>query len=177
MVGDKWIIRWREYLSDSYAYGSKIKFNNNKVEYLNELMPPGTVLHTWYSKTNYQSSRVEPTLPLIDGESAYSLALKANNLYENGAGLMLRVVFIDRYDQEIENEIIRGGEGCFKPPITTYSFKIELISGNCKEFIFESLTLQEISGEEFDAKRKCFEENKKYSKAGKKSRRKNKETK
>lgn len=174
MVNDKWIIRWREFLSYSYAYGSTIEFlEGNRVSYKNELMPPGTVIHTWYSKTNFQSQRIEPMLPLIDGESAYKITTNIECDEDDRKGVILRVVFIDRYDAEFESIIIRGGNGMFKPPITTYSFRIELINGGCKEFVFDSLILQEVSEEDFDADRKRKEKNKKYRKKNKGRRKKN----
>lgn len=65
MVNDTWTVYWEEFMSDSYGYGSEVEFNKDKsVRYSNRLMPPGTVVHRWYSKTNYQMHRLEPTLPL-----------------------------------------------------------------------------------------------------------------
>lgn len=178
MVNDKWIIRWKEYMSYSYGYGTSVEFTeDNKVRYKNELMPPGTILHTWYSKTNFQSQRIEPMLPLIDGESAYKLTANLEYVDTRDTGLILRVVFLDRYDSEFERIIIRGGSGMFKPPITTYSFRIELINGGCTEFIFDSLILQEVSQEDFDAELERKEKNKKYRKKDKRNRKKNKEAK
>ena len=29
MYGDTWQVRWKEFLSDSYVYGSKIEFNED----------------------------------------------------------------------------------------------------------------------------------------------------
>ena len=29
MYGDTWQVRWKEFLSDSYIYGSKIEFNED----------------------------------------------------------------------------------------------------------------------------------------------------
>ena len=46
MYGDTWQVRWKEFLSDSYVYGSKIEFNEDgSVSYKNRLMPPGTVFY------------------------------------------------------------------------------------------------------------------------------------
>ncbi|MDO5403771.1 MAG: accessory Sec system protein Asp3, partial [Eubacteriales bacterium] len=64
MVGESWKIRWNEYSSDTYLYGSKITFHTrDDVEFRNLLMPPGTIIKQWYSKTNYQMQRIEPSLP------------------------------------------------------------------------------------------------------------------
>ena len=74
MKDDTWVIRWRNFLTNAYVYGSKIEFKDDfSVVYSNRLMPPGTVIHRWYSKTNFQRQRVEPELPLIDGERAYEI--------------------------------------------------------------------------------------------------------
>lgn len=169
MVGDTWIIRWKEVLSNTYAAGSIIKINkDNTVYYINELMPPGTVIHTWYSKTNFQMNKIEPMLPLIDGEAAYSLSLNMTQADNENNGAILRVVFIDRYDNEFDSIILRDKNSMFRPPITMYSYRIELINGGLKEFTFESLILREVSEGEFDAYRKQIEKNKKYRKKHKK---------
>ena len=171
MVGDTWIIRWREVLSNSYAAGSVIKVNtDNTIYYENRLMPPGNVIHTWFSKTNYQGNRIEPMLPLIDGEAAYSLTINIDCFGEGKGKPILRVVFLDRYDVEFDSIILRDEKSIFKPPITTYSYKIELINGGVSEFVFESLILQEVSKDEFEAYREHFEKNKKYRKKRKKKR-------
>lgn len=98
MYGDTWQVRWKEFLSDSYVYGSKIEFNEDgSVSYKNRLMPPGTVIHTWYSMTNFQGNRIEPSLPLIDGERAYSIAVNIDYHNSESEALMLRIIFFDRY--------------------------------------------------------------------------------
>lgn len=95
MYGDTWQVRWKEFLSDSYVYGSKIEFNEDgSVSYKNRLMPPGTVIHTWYSMTNFQGNRIEPSLPLIDGERAYSIAVNIDYHNSESEALMLRIIFL-----------------------------------------------------------------------------------
>lgn len=169
MIGDTWTIRWREVLSNSYAAGSVIKINkDNSIYYANRLMPPGTVIHTWYSKTNYQAMRIEPMLPLIDGEAAYSLSINAEYLGDSKGKAILRVVFFNRYDEEFDSIILRDEKSMFVPPITTYSYRIELINGGISEFIFKSLIIQEVSKDEFKAYREHFEKTKKYRKKRKK---------
>lgn len=169
MVGDTWIVRWREVLSNTYAAGSIIKTNkDNTVYYKNELMPPGTVIHTWYSKTHFQFQKIEPMLPLIDGEAAYSITMNMASTDGQEAKTILRVVFIDRYDNEFDSIILRDKFSMFKPPITTYSYRIELINSGLADFVFESLILREVSEGDFDAYCKQFEKNKKYRKKHKK---------
>ena len=108
MVNDTWTVYWEEFMSDSYGYGSEVEFNKDRsVRYSNRLMPPGTVVHSWYSKTNYQIHRVEPTLPLIDGESTYFIRLNIDYNSQDSEALMLRIIFYDRYDNETKSTIVR----------------------------------------------------------------------
>ena len=76
MTGAKWTIYWNEYSADTYLYGSEIIYHKkDDVEYRNLLMPPGTIIKQWYSKTNFQMQKIEPALPIIDGESEYQITI------------------------------------------------------------------------------------------------------
>lgn len=178
MVNDIWVIYWNEFMSDSYGYGSEIEFNNDKsVRYSNRLMPPGTVVHRWYSKTNFQRQRVEPALPLIDGESAYSITLNIDYNSADSEALMLRIIFYDRYDNETKSTIVRDNKAYFLPPITTYSYSVELINGGNADFTFKSIIIKEVSKEEFDEDRERIERLKEAACKSQKKRRKNKKSK
>ena len=99
MEKTSWTIYWNEYSSDTYLYGSQIEYvARNDVRFKNELMPPGTVIKQWYSLTNYQAQRIEPSLPIIDGESRYRI--KVNVETPDGSGFLIRLVFLDRYERE-----------------------------------------------------------------------------
>lgn len=178
MTKNKWTIYWNEGISNTYTYGSKIRFLEDKsVDFDNRLMPPGTVIKEWYSKTNFQAQRIEPTLPLIDGESAYHILVNMDYEQVDDSEIMLRVIYYDRYDAEAESIILRGGSNYIKPPITTYSFKIQLVNGGITKFVFHSFVLSEVSQEEFDADQERIKQIKEDSKEGKKRRRKNKKSK
>ncbi len=177
MLHDKWEIRWREFISDTYSYGSTIQFGKDgTVTYKNRLVPPGTVIHKWYSKTNFQGNKIEPALPLIDGERAYSVTRNVTTSDENSDALMLRIIFYDRYDKEAESIIVRGKKAFFKPPIKTYSYCIELINGGEADFSFKSLDIEEVSKEEFDEEQERIAGLKEDSDKGKKRRRKRKKS-
>lgn len=178
MKDDTWVIRWREFLSDTYVYGSKIEFKEDlSVVYSNRLMPPGTVIHRFYSKTNFQRQRVEPTLPLIDGERAYEIASDISYNSPESKKLMLRIVFYDRYDVEAESIIVREEKAVFQPSIKTYSYCIELINGGNADFTFRSLVLREISKEEYDVKQERIKKLKERAAKSKKKHKKDKKSK
>ena len=178
MLNDTWVILWRDLLTDSYVYGSKIEFKEDQsLVYQNRLMPPGTVIHRWFSKTNFQAQRVEPTLPLIDGERAYSITTDIAYNHPESKELMLRIVFYDRYDVEAESIIVRENHAVFQPSIKTYSYCIELINGGNADFTFRSLVLKEVSKEEYDAEQERIKKLKENASKGKKKRRTHKKSK
>ena len=140
---DSYKIYWNEYSSDTYLYGSEITYNDkDNVEFINMLMPPGTVIKEWYSKVNFQAKRIEPALPIIDGESAYSVSVDIDS--PNDSGYIIRFIFYDKYETEAGSFILKEREGKFKCPLKTYSYKMQLINGGMHEFTFHSIEITEI---------------------------------
>lgn len=177
MLHDKWVVRWREYTADTYTYGSQIEFcEDHTVRFKNRLMPPGTVIHKWYSQTNFQIQRIEPALPLIDGERAYSITLHIELNNADSDALMLRIIFYDRYDKEADSMIVRDKRAFFKPSIKTYSYCVELINGGNADFRFHSFEIKEVSKEEFDEEQKRIARLKEDSNKDKKKWRKHKKS-
>lgn len=175
MINDQWLVYWNEYTSNTYTYGSKLRFiSRQEVAYENALMPPGTVINSWYSRTNFQRDRIEPSLPIIDGEGAYHISVNMDFDEGSDEDIMLRIIFFDRYDEKAESIILRGRDNYFKPSIQTHSYRIELINGGIHRFVFHSIILKEVSQEEFHAEQDRIEKLKEASKKGKTLRRKNK---
>ena len=153
-----WKIYWNDYMMDAYNYGSEITFHSrDNVEVYNRLVPPGTVIKSWHSKTNFQSNRIEPSLPIIDGESSYRIEI---DITEEGnptvPGYMLRIVYYDRYDAEAGSNIIRQSGARFKCPLKTYSYDIQLICAGCTRFNFHSITIAELE-EDDEEKQKAIQ--------------------
>ena len=146
MSGARWTIYWNEYSSDTYLYGSEISFHKkDDVEFRNLLMPPGTVIKEWYSKTNFQMQKIEPALPMIDGESAYRIHINMDvSEHEN---CLVRLVFYDRYEIEAGSLTIRDTVTDFRCPLKTYSYRMQLINGGITQFHFHSIMIQEIDDE------------------------------
>ncbi len=160
MEKTSWKVYWNEYGSNTYLYGSEIEYvNRHDVHFKNELMPPGTVIKEWFSKTNYQMMRIEPTLPLIDGESHYRI--KVDVTTPQNTGCLVRLVFLDRYEREAGFVNIRDEEKEFSCPLKTYSYKMQLINAGMTEFTFHSITIEEIEDYE---ERKDNEDSKKTRK-------------
>lgn len=144
MTGESWKIYWNEYIKNTYMYGSEIFFHaRDDVEFKNELMPPGTVIKSWFSKVNYQMMRIEPMLPMIDGEGRYHISLDASA--EPSDGLLMRLIYYDRYDVKAGDQIIRDGEADFQCPLKTFSYELQLINSGVSQFHFHSITITEIT--------------------------------
>lgn len=146
MIGQRWNVYWNEYSSDTYLYGSEIKFlDNHRVEFYNKLMPAGTVIKKWYSKTNFQLQKIEPSLPMIDGEGEYKIILDVT--VDPQENCMARLVFFDRFYKEIGYCFLRDREEIFRCPLNTYSYELHLINGGVSHFIFNVIEIQEIINE------------------------------
>lgn len=147
MADEKWEIYWNEYASDTYLYGSEVTFHQkNDVEYVNPLMPPGTVIKQWYSKTNIQMQRIEPSLPMIDGEVGCRITVNID-CPENEQWL-IRLLFYNRDEVEVGSLNVRDASVDFKCPLSTYSYRMQLINAGLTRFHFHSVTIQEIEDEE-----------------------------
>lgn len=146
MVGDKWTIHWGDYMANAYTYGAQVTFySDSDVEYTNRLVPSGTVLKKWYSKTSYQLQGIEPTLPIIDGEATYKLTVDIDIPIEEG--VIVKFVFYNKYNAEVGNIIFRDKEQIFRCPLSTYCYEVILLSAGADSFRFHSFTIQEVADE------------------------------
>lgn len=146
MAGERWTIYWNEYSSDTYLYGSEISYHRkDDVEFENHLMPPGTILKQWYSKTNYQMQRIEPALPMIDGETDYQIIVNIDCPEQEQC--LVKLVFYDRYETEAGSIVIRDRVMNFRCPLKTYSYRLQLINGGAVRFHFHSIIIREIADE------------------------------
>ena len=144
MTGETWKIYWNEHAKDAYLYGTEMCFHaKDDIEFRNDLMPPGTVIKQWFSKVNYQARRIEPALPMIDGEGRYHISLDASA--EPLDGLLLKLIFYDRYDMEAGSQIVRDGEADFQCPLKTFSYEVQLINAGATQFHFHSIMITEIT--------------------------------
>lgn len=141
MIGEQWTIYWNEYSANTFIHGVDIIYHSkNNVEYRGELIPPGTVIKKWFSKTIYQATRIEPTLPMIDGEMEYCIE---SDMEADGGGCYLRLVFYDRYDQEAGSIVIRDKKKHFRCPMKTYSYELQLINAGATVVNFHSVIIRE----------------------------------
>ena len=146
MTGEKWTVYWNEYSANTYLYGSRVLYHaRDDVEFQNILMPPGTIIKEWFSKTNYQMQRIDPTLPMIDGESRYQIEIAID--CPPGENWLMRLVFYDKYEAEAGSIVLRDKVTVFQCPLKTYSYRLQLIHGGMTQFHFHSVVIREIMDE------------------------------
>ena len=168
---DSWVIYWRDHTERTYLYGAEILFHSKvHIEYRNNLMPPGTVIKSWQSKYNYQMDKLEPSLPMIDGESDY--VIKTDIDCNKESGWLLRLVFFDKFGAEADSLIIRDAEAPFRCPLKTYYYRLDLLGAGATEIHFHSITISEVSYEEDERPEKASEK----AGSGKKLRKQNKKS-
>lgn len=146
MTGEQWTIYWNEYASDTYLYGSKIlQRGKNDVIFENRLMPPGTIIKTWYSKTNFQRQHIEPSLPMIDGETEYEIT--SNIDYPQGGTCMLRLEFYDKYEEKAGTIVVKERTMRFHCPLKTYSYRLHLMNAGTSMLHFHYVRIREVVGD------------------------------
>ncbi|HFI0716563.1 TPA: accessory Sec system protein Asp3 [Streptococcus suis] len=133
-------IKWNHFAQDTYSYGSRIDFAKEAIAFENPLMPPSFEVKKWYSRTNFQAKRQTPTLPLLKKGESYQLLLDAE-AYPQGS-IYLRLVFFDRFGQELGFEILKDKESIFTYPKESYAYEIALVNAGCESLTFHSMLLQ-----------------------------------
>ena len=146
MNDNYWVVYWKEYTSDTYLFGSTINYHSKTdIEFENMLMPPGTVIKQWYSQTHFQLQKIEPALPIIDGESKYQIIVNMEN--EPNETFLFRLVFYDRYENEAGFINIRNTVTEFQCPLKTYSYRLQMINSGMTHFHFHSIIIRDITNE------------------------------
>ena len=146
MIGEKWTVYWNEYSSNTYLYGSEITFHaKDDVEFKNVLMAPGTVIKHWFSKTYYQMQRIEPALPMIDGEGRYQLTVHID--CPEDETWLIQLIFYDKYEVEAGRISVRDEVSYFQCPLRTNSYRMQLMNGGMTRFHFHKIEIQEVEYE------------------------------
>lgn len=141
----KWSIYWSEWAKETYLYGTKLQFlGRDQIRFENDLISPGAVIKTWHSATLYQRDRIEPTLPIIDGERKYRICLDAD--MDMRDGLLLKFIFYQKNGELEDSTIVRGTESIIQCPIRTYHYDVQLICSGSHRFTFHRFTIEELEG-------------------------------
>lgn len=136
------LIFWGQLRPESFLYGTKLKYRaKDWIEFENEWVPAGKSLHSWYSKTIYQKLREAPQLPILKAGKAYYLKAHLKAVPEGS--LYFKILYYNRFEKLIGDEVIRSSKESFTPPEEMYAYNIELINAGCQSFTFNAIEIIE----------------------------------
>ncbi|MBP2622969.1 accessory Sec system protein Asp3 [Streptococcus oricebi] len=126
----------------SYLFGSTVIYRaRDHVFFENPLMASGQIIHEWSSAWNFQRDRIQPALPLLKRGRTYSLTRKMTTY--PAQGVFLKLIFYNRYEEEVGQLIERGERLDFTYPTEAYSYRVQLLSAGLESFDFHYLEISE----------------------------------
>ena len=136
-------ILWGD-MGATYMYGTRLQFwKDGHISLSNPLLAPGEVLKSWFSSSNYQGSRSQPSLPLLKGNHRYQFTMNMTCYPENS--IYIKLVFLDRYEEVLEEKVEETLSFSFVYPEDAYTYRVSLIAAG-----FESLDFYSFSIKEYD---------------------------
>lgn len=142
-----YLIGWGEDYNDTYGYGAEIRFQDKgRVHYASPMMPSGSRIKSWRSKTNFQAERKAPELPLLINGQEYHIQLDMT--CDKEEAIQLLIEFYDTDERLIEEYFYNELAGDFTYPQAAASYAVHLINKDHRELIFEGLMIVSKSAED-----------------------------
>ncbi len=141
MIDNKYIVNWDSIDKNTFMYGSCIEFDKG-VMFENLLMPSGTVIHEWFMTSQYFSTRLVPSLPILKRGYHYKLEIKVESTPKNS--VYLKIKFYRRDKSIIDSMTVTTDDFSFIYPEDAYEYSIELLSASVERFYFEYMTITEM---------------------------------
>ena len=127
---------------NTFLYGSIVLYHSRVHVYLeNTMVNSGTMIHEWTSSFNFQGNRLTPTLPLLKKGHSYRLTSQMTVQPQNG--LYFRLIFMDRYDKQVDQVIEKDFDFTFTYPEEAYHYKVQLLSAGLQAVDFHSFSIEE----------------------------------
>ncbi len=123
----------------TYYYGSLIRRQGQDIFFENLRYPSGIIIKSWSSRTNYQSDRRVPELPLLLPGATYHL--KQDVIAEPADTVYFLIQFFNRQDDEIAWVVLKNGQESFCYPEEAFAYTIKMMNAGCDRLHFSKLTL------------------------------------
>ncbi len=131
-------VGWDHQGCGAYLYGSKLElFPDGWVSLENPLVPAGSVLMSWDSKLNFQASKREPMLPMLQEKKEY-LFRGVYSTPKSGT-LLFRINYFDRQQEPIGEMIIRENLEKFEVPEGAFSYSVQMLQAGTDRFSFHHI--------------------------------------
>lgn len=135
-----YMIKWGADFNDNYNYGADIRFVElDYVRFSSPLMPSGTPIKTWHSRTEYHESRKSPMLPLLENGQTYEIQVKAE--FDNEEAVQVEIEFYDINNDVIDKLYFQDLGGLFTYPENAMSYKVQLVNKKHQYMLFKYLTI------------------------------------
>ena len=143
-MNEIYIVRWPKDISAVYMHGSTLKYSqNNPVYYANEVLSPGQIICSWRSISDYLSSGISPSLPMLQAEEDYTLDLKFES--DNDLPVQIQIDFFDTYGEKIHSERSTEYNFQFNVPKGMACYEIHLVNLRHSWIKFDYLSLQHVN--------------------------------
>ena len=127
---------------NTFLFGSIVLYHSRDHVYLeNDMVNSGTMIHEWTSSFNFQGNRLTPTLPLLKRGHRYRLVSQMTVQPQNG--LYFRLIFMDRYNKQVDQVIEKDFDFTFTYPEEAYHYKVQLLSAGLQSVDFHSFSIEE----------------------------------
>ncbi|EOH91912.1 accessory Sec system protein Asp3 [Enterococcus pallens] len=137
-----YMIKWGADFNDNYNYGADIRFvESDYVRFSSPLMPSGTAIKTWHSRTEYHESRKSPMLPLLENGQAYEIQVNAE--FDNEDAVQIEIEFFDINNDVIDKLYFQNLKGHFTYPDNAMSYKVQLVNKKHQYMLFKYLTISD----------------------------------
>ena len=128
-----YIVQWDHVNNQSLMYGSVVTQDiDRSIFYQNQMLAPGSIVHTWKDAYNYQAVRQERSLPLLSGGSRYSIRIPENASLD---GVILCFEFMDNFKKNV-GKFIFGDRESFVCPKEYSSYSAQLVRNGNKDLFF-----------------------------------------
>lgn len=140
-MNEVYIVRWPKDISAVYMHGSTLKYSpNHPVYYANEVLSPGQIICSWRSLSDYLSSGISPSLPMLQAGEEYTIDLKFEA--DNDLPLQLQIDFFDSYGEKLHSERSTEYHFRFKVPKGMVRYEIHLVNLRHRWIKFDYFSLQ-----------------------------------
>ncbi|MGG5318302.1 accessory Sec system protein Asp3 [Enterococcus sp. AZ072] len=137
-----YMVKWGADFNDNYNYGTDIRFVAlDYVHFSSPLMPSGTPIKTWYSRTEYHVSRKSPMLPLLENGKSYDIQVNAE--FDNKEAVQVEIEFFDINNDVINKIYFQNLNGQFTYPDNAMSYKVQLVNKKHQYMLFKYLTISD----------------------------------
>lgn len=148
-MNSTFISRWPVDLAAVNVDGSIIDFlEDGSVTFSNEMLSPGAIISSWYSKPQHLFGRSNAMLPILKPAVTYHLTV--NMLADRDRSTQIQLIFYDANDQEISRENL-DETGNFVYPQESHNFQINLVNIRHRWIHFSDLQINEVTDNAFES--------------------------